>query len=156
LFAPYWLGAWLNSRVWTRRHPGPDRIADGVCLGRMPTRREMQAGAFVSLCDLSAELPAPRGSWRYVNLPWLDLVTPTAAQLADAASQIEALREHGPVLVCCALGYGRSAAAVAAWLLHSGRAADAAAAYEWIRARRPGIAFNPACLRATTATAETP
>jgi protein-tyrosine phosphatase/membrane-associated phospholipid phosphatase len=156
LFAPYWLGAWLNSRVWTHRHPGPDLIADGVWLGRMPSRRDMKDGAFAGLCDLSAELPAPRGPWRYVNLPWLDLVTPTAAQLADAARHIESLREHGPVLVCCALGYGRSAAAVAAWLLHSGSAADPAAAFELIRARRPGVAFSPACLRAAASPGETP
>jgi protein-tyrosine phosphatase/membrane-associated phospholipid phosphatase len=156
LFAPYWLGAWLNSRVWTHRHPGPAPIADGVWLGRMPTRREMQAGGFAGLCDLSAELPAPRGPWRYINLPWLDLVTPTAAQLANAARQIESLRKHGPVLVCCALGYGRSAAAVAAWLLHSGRAADPAAAYAMIRARRPGVAFSPACLHAVASACEMP
>lgn len=144
LLVPYLAGAWLNSRAWTRRHPGPTLIADGVWLGRMPTRRDMLRGGFAGLCDVSAELPAPRGTWRYVNLPWLDLVVPTPEQLAEAARHIESLREPGPVLVCCALGYGRSAAAVAAWLLYSGRADNADAALDRVRSRHPGVALGPA------------
>ncbi|MFL6535105.1 MAG: hypothetical protein ACJ8G8_17435 [Pseudomonas sp.] len=46
-------------------------------------------------------------------MPVLDLTAPTAEQCLDAAQKIEQLRQHGPVLVCCALGYSRSATAVA-------------------------------------------
>lgn len=156
LMAPYLAGAWLNSRVWTRRHPGPDCIEDEVWLGRMPSRRDMVQGRFAGLCDLSAELPAPRGTWRYVNPPWLDLVAPTAEQLAEAARHIESLRQHGPVLVCCALGYGRGAAAVAAWLLHSGRAGNPDTALDRVRSRHPGVALGPAHRTALAACMHTP
>lgn len=145
LLAPYTLGAWLNSRLWTRRRPAPDLIVDGIWLGRMPHARDMAAGGFRALLDLTAELPAPRGSWRYAGLPWLDLLPPTTAQLEQAATQLEALHAHGgPVLVCCALGYSRSASAVAAWLLISGRAASVEAAEALLRRGRPGIVLGPA------------
>jgi protein-tyrosine phosphatase len=104
----------------------------------------MGRGGFSGLCDLTAELPAPRGAWRYAGVPCLDLVPPDAAQLAEAARRIEALRGHGPVLVCCALGYSRSAAAVAAWLLLTGRAADVDAAVAILRTRRPRVILSPA------------
>jgi protein-tyrosine phosphatase len=47
----------------------------------------------------------------------LDLVTPEIAQLNKAADAIQSANQHGPVLVCCALGVSRSAAAVVAWLV---------------------------------------
>lgn len=142
LLAPYTLGAWVNSRLWTRRRPAPDHVLDGVWIGRMPTAGEMRRRPFRTLVDLAAELPAPRGPWRYAGFPWLDLVAPDAAALAAAAGAIEAARADGDVLVVCALGYGRSAAAVAAWLVLTGRADDARAALTIVRARRPGAALD--------------
>lgn len=142
LCAPYVLGAWLNSRAWTRRHPGPDAVADGVWLGRMPSSNDMRRGGFAGLLDLSAELPAPHGPWAYENLPWLDLVAPEPDQLREAARRIEALRTRGPLLVCCALGCSRSACAVAAWLLHTGRAGTVRDAVEQVQAHRPCIVLG--------------
>lgn len=144
LLAPYLLGAWLNSRWWTRRNPAPDAILDDVWLGRLPSAREMRGGGFATLCDLTAELPAPRGDWRYAGLAWLDMVPPDAAQLAEAARLIESSRAHGPVLVCCALGYSRSACAVLAWLLLTRRADNLDAAEALLRAKRPQVVLNPA------------
>jgi len=143
LLAPYLAAAWLNSRWWTRQRPGPDAIADNVWLGRLPTDKEMAAGKFSALCDLTAELPAPRGGWHYAGLPWLDLLPPDSAQLQAAAQRIEALRVHGPLLVCCALGYSRSACAVAAWLLLTGRAASVDAAQALLREKRPQVVLGP-------------
>lgn len=80
----------------------------------------------------------------YRSLPVLDLTAPTAEQCLNAAQTIESLRQHGPVLVCCALGYSRSATAVAAWLLDSGRAESVDAAIAQIRQARPGIVLYPA------------
>jgi len=143
LLAPYTLGAWLNSRLWTRKSPAPGLIADGVWLGRLPDSRAMEAGGFRALLDLTAELPAPRGDWAYTQLPWLDLEPPDSRQLEAAAAAIERLRQHGPVLVCCALGYSRSASAVAAWLLASGRAPSPEAALDILQRARPRVVLGP-------------
>ena len=156
LLAPYLAGAWLNQRLWTRGRRKAVAVAEGVWLGPLPGAGEMNRGGFASLLDLTAELPAPQGPWRYVNLPWLDLAAPTPAQLTEAARHIEVLRRHGPLLVACALGRGRSAAAVAAWLLITGRAADAAAALARLRALQPGLALGPSHHRALAALAGRP
>jgi protein-tyrosine phosphatase len=148
LFAPYLLGARLNARLWTLRNPRSDSIAEGVWLGRLPDADAMQSGGFSALLDLTAELPAPRGPWRYANLPWLDMVTPTQQQLIEAAERIETLRGGGQMLVACALGYSRSAAAVATWLRLYGGASTMANAVAQVRARRPGVVLGPALLAA--------
>ncbi|WP_265946620.1 dual specificity protein phosphatase family protein [Dechloromonas sp. A34] len=142
--APYLAAAWLNSRLWTSRQPAPVQVADGVWLGRMQTRREMATGRFAGLLDLTAELPAPQGGWSYLNRPWLDLVPPTSAELVLAADAIDTLRRQGPLLVCCALGYSRSAAAVAAWLLRTGRAGGIDEAVQLIAACRPPVVLGAA------------
>ncbi len=143
LLAPYLAAARINSRLWTRRHPQPDEICDGVWLGRVPAKGE--ADRFAAIVDLCAELPvkvAPGQHYR--SLPCLDLVPPDPALCREAATAIETLRNNGPVLVCCALGYSRSASAVAAWLVTSGRCADVDAAESLIRSARPGIVLHPA------------
>lgn len=144
LLAPYLLCAWLNSRWWTRHHPVPDAILDDVWLGRLPSAQEMRSGGFSALCDFTAELPAPCGNWHYAGLAWLDLVPPDAVQLVEAARIIESSRVHGQVLVCCALGYSRSASAVAAWLLLTRRSADVGAAEAMLRVRHPQVVLTPA------------
>ena len=144
LLAPYALAARLNARLWTRRAPEPSHVADGVWLGRLPTARDLAAGPFRTVVDLCAEIPLPRWTGRRVALPSLDLVPPAAATLDTAAEAIEAARRHGPVLVCCALGYSRSATAVSAWLIQTGRAADAKAAAAVIRAARRHVVLHDA------------
>ncbi|PAT33554.1 serine/threonine protein phosphatase [Vandammella animalimorsus] len=145
LLAPYTLAAWLNRHWWTRRHPQPNAIAPGLWLGRMPARPGPELPPqCAALIDLCAELPCPRAVHRqlahYTALPWLDLLIPTAEQCLQAADAIEAARRQAPgqaVLVCCALGYSRSAMAVAAWLLRYGHAASPAAAVARLQAARP-------------------
>lgn len=153
LLLPYTLAAWLNSRWWTRRRPQADCIGGNVWLGRLPTANDMLAGGFTSLCDLTAELPAPQGRWRYVGHPWLDLVPPSAEQLRAAARSIETLRESGSVLVACALGYARSAGAVVAWLYLHGHCASIAEAIDHVAAKRPQVVIG-AALRARLAELE--
>ena len=149
LLAPYLLGAWINSRLWTRRNPAPSLIRDGVWLGRLPSRRE--AAPFATIFDLCAELPGPCGPAACHAVPLLDLVAPAPERLREIAAGIERSRAAGPVLVCCALGYSRSAAAIAAWLLSSARAATPAAAVEQIRRARPRIVIGVDTLAAIAA-----
>ena len=140
LLAPYLAGAWVNSRWWTRRAPQPVHVADGVWLGRMPYAREL--APFGGIVDVSAELSLPPAPLARRVVPMLDLVTPEPSSLSLAAREIEALRARGPVLVCCALGYSRSACAVAAWLVSTGRASDADEAFARLRSVRAGIVLH--------------
>jgi hypothetical protein len=142
LFAPYRAGAWLNSRAWTWRDPAPVAVADGVFLGRIPTARELAASSFAGVVDLTAEFAVHAGSRALEVVPVLDLTRPTAAALAQSAHAIERMRATGPVLVCCALGYSRSACAVAAWLIASGRARDVDTALTTVRAARSLVVLD--------------
>ena len=136
LYAPYLAGAWINSRLWTRHAPGPVAVADGVFVGRVPTARELRASPFAALVDVTAEFDVDAVGRRYALVPMLDLATPAPDELKRAAQAIERLRGEGPLLVCCALGRSRSACAVAAWLIATGRARDADAAVAAVRARQ--------------------
>ena len=90
------------------------------------------------------------------DIAGLDDVAVTHAYLTDhAAGRVlhlldvavhdnGALRQHGPLLVCCALGYSRSACAVAAWLIGSGRAASVDEALALLQRARPQIVLGPA------------
>jgi len=146
LLLPYLIGAWINSRVWTRRHPQADEVCDGVFLGRIPGRGE--GAQFAAIVDLCAELPCRTGAaltaQNYRSLPTLDLIVPDSNLLHEAANAIEQLRQQGPLLVCCALGYSRSASAVAAWLVLTGRCTNADHAEQRIRSTRAGVVLHAA------------
>lgn len=143
ILAPYLAGAWLNSRWQTRRQAPAQEIAGGVWLGRFPRRAELKASGIVSVVDVTAELPFTGEGIVYRGIPMLDLLTPGLDQLNAAAKAIDHLDTARPTLVCCALGYSRSAAAVAAWLIGSGKARSAGEAFQLIRARRPSIVVPP-------------
>jgi len=115
---------------------------DNVWLGRIPTGSELDS--FKAVVDLCAELPINPQGRAYYSLPVLDLTAPTSAQCLEAAQAIERLRSAGPLLVCCALGYSRSATAVAAWLLNTRRASDVDEAVAIIRTARPRVVLHPA------------
>lgn len=137
LLAPYLLGAWINSRLWTRRQPEPVLVLDNVWLGRNPDQQQLQP--FAAVVDMCAELPVDPGHRGYQCIPVLDLTPLSQAQCRDAAVAIERLRRQGPLLVCCALGYSRSAMAVAAWLRGTGHADSVDNAIAIIRAARPSV-----------------
>lgn len=146
LFAPYRLGAWINARLWTRCVPPAAEVCDGVWIGRLPRAGEPEHRQFHRILDVSAELSVRHP--RLHALPQLDLVVPAAAQLRAAAEHLQRLAGQGSVLVCCALGYSRSAAVVLAWLCLSGRAPSVAAAADLLRRARPQVVLKPALLQA--------
>jgi protein-tyrosine phosphatase/membrane-associated phospholipid phosphatase len=144
LLLPYLGGARLNGCWWTRGQPPAVRVTDGVWIGRLPSRRDLERDGIRAIVDLSAELPVDAAGRAYANPAVLDLVAADADTLASAATTIERFRAHGPVLACCALGYSRSAAAVAAWLVASGRAPSPDAAIAQVAAVRPSIVLSDA------------
>jgi membrane-associated phospholipid phosphatase len=142
LLGPYLLGAWLNSRAWTRGLACADVVAPGLLVGRIPTGAELRRLPVAAVVDVSAELPCAARGYRYANVPMLDLVTPTVAEIQRATDAIALARQSGPVLVCCALGFSRSALAAGAWLLRAGEAAAAAEALERVRQARPAVVIG--------------
>ncbi|MDQ6802371.1 MAG: phosphatase PAP2/dual specificity phosphatase family protein [Acidobacteriota bacterium] len=141
LYAPYLAAAFINSRMWTRRHRQPAEVVDGIWIGRIPG--DLRNSKFASVVDLTAELSCgPFGDRFYRSVPVLDLTVPCSASLHEAAEAIEVARQRGPVLVCCALGYSRSAAAVVAWLLMTHRAETVACAMAIVRKARPAIVLK--------------
>ena len=115
LLAPYLIGVWINSRWWTRHMDTANAITPEVWVGRLPGKRAELPSGVTTMLDLCAELPCPASSAAYVAAPALDLIPLTPDQLENAAQIIARAIVYGPVLVCCALGYSRSAAAVATW-----------------------------------------
>jgi protein-tyrosine phosphatase len=146
LLAPYLAGASANVWLRTRRHAPWASVADDVWIGRLPHSGDLESGGFDAVVDLTCELPLDPGLRPYKNLPVLDLTLPDRATIDAAAHAIERRRAAGRVLVCCALGYSRSATAAAGWLVATGRAPDAAAAAARIRSVRPQIVLSDAHL----------
>ncbi|MFN0101803.1 MAG: serine/threonine protein phosphatase [Bryobacteraceae bacterium] len=135
---PYCLGAWVNARLWSNEQT---EIANGVMIGRVPLGRERMA--FGSIVDLTGELPLRADA----HVPMLDLAIPSCEQISAAVAAIFSLEDRRPTLVCCALGYSRSAAAVAAWLYASGAASSIKGAIGIVRMARPQVVLSPAMER---------
>ncbi|AZR58625.1 phosphatase PAP2/dual specificity phosphatase family protein [Eikenella corrodens] len=107
-----------------------------------------------AILDVCAEYPRPRYRGAYRVLPLLDMVTPSENNLVQAASLLEALRrQHGKVLTCCALGYGRSAAVILTWLLVYGGCRDLAQATAELKQTRPQMVLPPETAKAVEAAA---
>ena len=143
LLWPYLLGAWLNARIWTRGLNLADTVVPGILLGRLPRRSEFEQLDVAAVVDVCAELPCAPGNRAYANIPMLDLVPPSVQQIERAVQAIEIARQSGTVLVCCALGFSRSALAIAAWLLATQGASAPEEALAQVRRARPAIVVNP-------------
>lgn len=129
---PYTLCAWINSRLWTRGQQPWQHLADGVWIGRAP----VPGAAFATVIDLTAEMPVRAQH----NIQVLDLTVPNQGQVHAAVAAIQAAKR--PTLVCCALGYSRSATVSAAWLIEAGYADSAEDAIEKVRRVRPWIVMK--------------
>ena len=149
LLWPLQLVAVINRACWLRRAHDYDTIAPRLALGS-----NRAAAQFAAVVDTCAEL-APAGKpAHYRSVPMLDMVAPEPAELRRAAAAIDALlrTQPAPVLVCCALGYGRSVAAAITWLVRYGDCADIDSALARLQQARPHVRL-PAETRAAIAQA---
>jgi rhodanese-related sulfurtransferase len=133
---PYTLCAWINSRLWTRGEEPWQHLGDGVWIGRAPG----PGASFATVIDLTAEMPVRARH----HIPVLDLTVPGEDQVMEALQAIEGAER--PVLVCCALGYSRSATVAAAWLVAAGHADSAEEAIAIVRRVRPRVVMGKEAL----------
>ena len=150
LLLPYLAGVRLNMAYWLRGKAKTARVRDGVWIGSVSGISD----DLPAVLDVCAEYPRPRYRGAYRVLPLLDMVAPSENDLMQAASLLETLRrQHGKVLTCCALGYGRSAAVVLTWLLVYGGCRDLAQATAELKQARPQTVLPPETAKAVEAAA---
>ena len=155
VLAPCLLGQYFSllyyrsqCRPWDAVTP---RIWIGGKLGSRSANKALRSGV-VSVLDLSAEFSEakPFRKSNYQNIPVLDLTAPTQEQLAETGKFIVNHSRNGVVYVHCKIGYSRSAAAVAAYLIMSGKAKTAEEAFSIIRRVRPSIVIRPEVISAVS------
>jgi protein-tyrosine phosphatase len=151
LLGPYLLLNFVTFRLyrWFDSGPASGEVAPNLFFGRRLTAFEAsQAGAsaWAGVLDLAAEFAevAPlRRVPRYRSLPVLDATAPTEDQLRDAVGWLRETLPLGPVYVHCALGHGRSATVVLAYLLSAGAVGTIKEGMARLRALRPGVGLEP-------------
>lgn len=150
LLLPYLAGVRLNMAYWLRGKAKTVRVRDDVWIGSISGISD----GLPAVLDVCAEYPHHRYCGAYRVLPLLDMVVPSENDLVQAALLLEALRrQHGKVLTCCALGYGRSAAVVLTWLLVYGGCRDLAQATAELKQARPQMVLPPETAKAVEAAA---
>ena len=150
LLLPYLVGVRLNMVYWLSGKAKTARVRDDVLIGSVSGISDDLS----AVLDVCAEYPRPHYRGSYRTLPLLDMVAPSENDLVQAASLLEALRrQHGKVLTCCALGYGRSASVVLTWLLVYGGCRDLAQATAELKQVRPQMVLPPETAKAIEAAA---
>ena len=145
---PCLLGQYLSLLHYRRQCRPWDEVIPNVWIGRKLSNREAEGAVrsgVTAVLDLSAEFSEAK-AFRvisYRNTSILDLTAPSLGQLQEMGKFIAEHSETGIVYVHCKIGYSRSAAAVAAYLIISGRVNDAEEAITIIRRARPSIVIRP-------------
>ena len=103
---------------------------------------ELERSPIAAVVDLAAEMPLPVTSRRVASCPVLDLTMPPTDALAGASRGDRGAARRRAACSSAALGYSRSACAVAAWLLATGRAPSVDAALLRIRAARAQVVLD--------------
>ena len=145
---PCLVGHWLSHACYRRQCRPYDELAPGVWIGRRLTRGEATIAinqGVTSVLDLAAELDevAAFRRLRYRSLPILDLTAPTMEQLDEGVRFLRAESRRGIVYVHCKIGYSRTAAFAAAYLLATRRVRTADEALARLRRVRPSIVVRP-------------
>jgi len=148
VLAPCLLGQYLSLLYYRRQCRPWDEITPRIWIGgKLGARSSKKAlcGGVAAVLDLSAEFSEakPFRKINYRNVPVLDLTAPTQAQLMAMSEFIANHSRKGVVYVHCKIGYSRSAAAIAAYLIMNGNATTAEEAFAIIRRVRPSIVIRP-------------
>lgn len=148
LFWPYHLlNLWALSLFRRRAKRTGDlysEIQDHLWLGARLGEEEARRWTHFPLAvlDVAGELSENktfRAQKHYFLVPTLDRYAPQIADLQHASRWLSERLKEGNVYVHCALGHGRSATFVAAYLLAAGKAQTVEEALKIIRRARPSI-----------------
>ena len=148
VLAPCLLGQYLSLLYYRRQCRAWDKVTPQVWiggkLGRRSAKKALRSGV-VSVLDLSAEFSEAKRFRKinYRNIPVLDLTAPSQAQLMEMSKFIGNHSRNAAVYIHCKIGYSRSAAAVTAYLIMSGKAKTAEEAFAMIRRVRPSVVIRP-------------
>ena len=153
ILAPCLIGQQLSLAHYRRQCRLWDEVLPQLWIGRKLRDAEALGaveGGVTAVLDLTAEFDEakPFLTVAYRNIPVLDLTAPTQQQLHEMADFIEQHAANGVVYVHCKIGYSRSAAAVAAYLLRSGQFAGLDEVASKLRSIRPSIVIRPEVVRA--------
>jgi predicted protein tyrosine phosphatase len=152
---PVLIGHSVSHWFYKRQCAAYDEVAPNVWIGRRLNEREAEAAVragVTAVLDVTAEFTEAKAfrGVNYLSIPVLDLSAPTEAQLREMAAFVEEASKRGIVYVHCKAGYSRSAAAVAAYLLESGKCENAEEAFGQLREARPAIVVRPEIVSALT------
>ena len=161
VLAPCLLGQYLSLLYYRSQCRSLDKVAPRIWIGgKLGFRSANKAvcDGVTAVLDLSAEFPEakPFRKSNYRNIPVLDLTAPTQTQLAEMGEFIGNHSGDGVVYIHCKIGYSRSAAAVAAYLIVSGKAKTAEEAFTIIRRVRPSAVIRPEVMSALSEFAARP
>jgi protein-tyrosine phosphatase len=153
VLAPCLVGQYLSLLHYRRQCRPWDQVTPQIWIGgKLGCRSAIKAisSGVASVLDLSAEFSEakPFRKINYLNIPVLDLTAPTQAQLVEMSEFIANESTNGVVYVHCKIGYSRSAAAVTAYLVMSGKAKTAKEAFAMIRRARPSVVIRPEIISA--------
>lgn len=152
---PCLLGQQLSRLYYRRECRAWDQLTPKVWIGSVLNRREAVDAVgkgVTAVLDLTAEFsaPAPFRPVTYRNIPILDLTAPRLDQLNEMVTFIDEESRNGIVYVHCKIGYSRTAAAAAAYLLHTGTVSSVPEAIGFMRKIRPTIIVRPEIVAALT------
>ncbi len=148
VLAPCLLGQYLSLLYYRSRCRSWDKVTPQIWIGgKLGCRSANKAlcSGVVSVLDLTAEFSEakPFRKINYRNIPVMDLTAPTQEQLVEMSKFIGNHSGNGAVYVHCKIGYSRSAAAVAAYLIMGGKVKTAEEAFAIIRRVRPSVVIRP-------------
>jgi len=153
VLAPCLIGQYLSLLYYRSQCRSCDKVTPEIWIGGKLGSRAAKKALFsgvVSVLDLSAEFSEakPFRKINYRNIPILDLTAPTQSQLVEMSEFIGSHARNGAVYVHCKIGYSRTASAVAAYLMISGKVKNAEEAFAMIRRVRPSVVIRPEVLSA--------
>jgi hypothetical protein len=152
LLGPYLLLNLATFRIYRllSREPAYVMVAPNLFFGRRLSAGERDGG-WTSVLDLAGEFAAPpahRDLSGYRSLPILDATAPTDQELRSAVDWIAEAVRSGPVYVHCALGHGRSACVIIAYLRSTGSIGDVDEGIRYLQSLRPGVRLHPRQIQA--------